>query len=106
MVALNQTQLATTGWLLAIAIVLHNLVGLGVGYWVPYVLGYDAVICRTLSIEVGMQNSGLSIALALQHFSTLAALPGAIFSVWHNWVGALLAGWWGTKQTRKQLSQD
>ncbi|WP_204138612.1 bile acid:sodium symporter family protein [Halomicronema sp. CCY15110] len=74
---------------------LHNLVGLGVGYWVPYALGYDSVICRTLCIEVGMQNSGLSIALALQNFSALAALPGAIFRVWHNLAGAGLASWWG-----------
>jgi BASS family bile acid:Na+ symporter len=97
-VALNQTQLVETGLVLMVAVVLHNLVGLVFGYWIPYCMGYDRVTCRTLSIEVGMQNSGLSIALALQHFSALAALPGAIFSVWHNLSGALLAGWWGPQR--------
>lgn len=59
--------------------------------------GYDHKICRTLAIETGMQNSGLSVALALNYFSALAALPGAIFSVWHNVSGAILAGYWGNR---------
>ena len=105
-VALSQAQLAATGLVLVLAVVLHNLVGLLVGYWVPYVMGYDAIICRTLSIEVGMQNSGLSIALALQHFSALVALPGAIFSVWHNLSGAGLVGWWGRKPVKSQQSYN
>ncbi|MGB8317627.1 MAG: hypothetical protein WCE54_05860, partial [Ignavibacteriaceae bacterium] len=50
--------------------------------------------CRTICIEVGMQNSGLSVALAVKFFSAAAALPGAIFSIWHNLSGSILAGWW------------
>ena len=46
---------------------------------------------KTLSIEVGMQNSGLGAALASAHFSPLAAVPSALFSVWHNLSGPLLA---------------
>ncbi len=105
-VALNQTQLATSGLVLVLAVVVHNLVGLGLGYWIPSALGYDVVVCRTLSIEVAMQNSGLSIALALQNFSALAALPGAIFSVWHNLAGAGLVGWWGRQRSQGQLADD
>jgi len=47
-----------------------------------------------VSIEVGMQNSGLAVALANLHFSPLAALPAAIFSVWHNISGSAVAWWW------------
>ena len=50
-----------------------------------------------LAIEVGMQNSGLGVALAMQYFTPLAALPGALFSVWHNLSGALLASIWGRR---------
>ena len=50
-------------------------------------------------IEVGMQNSGLGVALALQFFSATAALPGALFSVWHNISGSMLASYWGKKRT-------
>ena len=93
-VALNQERLATMGLAVIATVVLHNLAGLLGGYWIPRLLGYDPIICRTLSIEVGMQNSGLSVALAMEYFSALAALPGAIFSIWHNLSGALLASWW------------
>ncbi len=93
-VALNQAQLATAGIAVLAAVVLHNLCGFLGGYWVPRLLGYDLLTCRTISIEVGMQNSGLGVALAVKHFSAVAALPGAIFSVWHNLAGAVLAGRW------------
>jgi len=93
-VALNQPRLAEMGAGVAVAVMLHNLVGLGCGYWLPRLLGYDRRTCRTLAIEVGMQNSGLSVALAVKYFSPLAALPGAIFSIWHNLSGSVLAGYW------------
>jgi BASS family bile acid:Na+ symporter len=54
--------------------------------------------CRTLAIEVGMQNSGLAVALAVKYFSATAALPGALFSIWHNLSGALLAGLWSRRR--------
>jgi len=54
---------------------------------------------HTIAIEVGMQNSGLGVALALQFFSATAALPGALFSVWHNISGSILASHWGRKRT-------
>ena len=52
---------------------------------------------RTVSIEVGMQNSGLAVALASQFFTPAAALPGAVFSIWHNLSGSALAGWWSKR---------
>jgi BASS family bile acid:Na+ symporter len=72
----------------------HNGLGLAVGYLVPRLLGQDRRTARTLAIETGMQNSGLAVALAVKYFSPAAALPGALFSVWHNLSGSLLAGYW------------
>lgn len=90
-VALNHANFADLAIVLILAVVLHNLIGLLVGYWVIRCLGYDSVIARTIAIEVGMQNSGLSVALALKFFTPLAALPGAIFSLWHNVSGVFFA---------------
>ena len=96
-VALNRENIAAMGVAVALAVVLHNLVGLACGYGVPRLLGLDARICRTLAIEVGMQNSGLGVALAVKYFSAAAALPGALFSIWHNLSGSMLAGVWSRR---------
>lgn len=96
-VALNRGNLATVGAAAAIAVVLHNGVGLAAGYWLAKLAGQDEIRARTLAIEVGMQNSGLAVALATQYFSAVAALPGALFSVWHNLSGSALAAWWSRR---------
>lgn len=96
-VALNHDTLGTMGPAVAAAVILHNATGLALGYGVPRLLGRDERTCRTLAIEVGMQNSGLAVALAIKYFSATAGLPGALFSVWHNLSGSLLAGWWRRK---------
>ncbi len=93
-VAKNQAELSQSGLLLLTAVALHNIFGLISGYSVPKLLGYDESICKTISIEVGMQNSGLSVVLANQYFSAVAALPGALFSIWHNISGSILAVLW------------
>jgi BASS family bile acid:Na+ symporter len=93
-VAINRDQLPRVGALLGLAVVLHNLAGLSSGYLLPRLLGRSPRECRTLSIEVGMQNSGLAVALASQYFSAAAALPGALFSLWHNLSGSWLAAIW------------
>ena len=94
-VALNAAMLPQVGLLAAVAVILHNLLGLSGGYWCSRLLGMDRKQSRTIAIEVGMQNSGLGVALALQFFSATAALPGALFSVWHNITGSILASKWG-----------
>ncbi|MES9971669.1 MAG: bile acid:sodium symporter family protein [Candidatus Thiodiazotropha sp.] len=98
-VALNKGNLASMGISVALAVILHNLVGLISGYWLPRSLGLEERICRTLAIEVGMQNSGLGVALAVKYFSAAAALPGALFSIWHNLTGSMLAGYWSRRDT-------
>ena len=90
-VALNADSIATMGMVVLAAVVLHNLAGLLAGYGGAWLLTRDRRIARTLAIEVGMQNSGLAVALAQQYFSAAAALPAALFSVWHNVSGALFA---------------
>jgi len=96
-VALNRGSLAAMGPAAALAVVLHSGVGLAAGYGLARLAGQDEMRARTLSIEVGMQNSGLAVALAVKYFSTAAALPGAIFSVWHNLSGSALAAWWSRR---------
>ncbi len=96
-VALNQKNIATVGLVTVAGIMLHNIIGLASGYWIAKLLGYDNKICKTIAIEVGMQNSGLAVTLAMKYFTPLSALPGAIFSVWHNISGALLAGYWSKR---------
>jgi BASS family bile acid:Na+ symporter len=97
-VALNKERLAEIGLLIVAAVMLHNLSGLTLGYWLSYKLKFDKTTCRTIAIEVGMQNSGLSVALAVKFFSSAAALPGAIFSIWHNLSGSFLASYWGSSK--------
>lgn len=99
-VALNKTKFAEMNLIIIAAVILHNLTGLSFGYFVPKLFGYDKKTCRTIGIEVGMQNSGLSVALAVKFFSAAAALPGAIFSIWHNLSGSVLAGWWRYKDEK------
>ncbi|MFW2372961.1 MAG: bile acid:sodium symporter family protein [Gammaproteobacteria bacterium] len=96
-VALNQDKLANIGVIVFISVVLHNAVGLTSGYAISRALGYNEKTSRTLAIEVGMQNSGLAVALASQYFTAISALPGAVFSIWHNISGSLLAGFWNRK---------
>ena len=96
--ALNAKQFSQLGITVLLAVVLHNAIGLLTGYGSSRLMGYPARECRTLAIEVGMQNSGLAVALAIKHFSAAAALPGAIFSIWHNISGSALAFFWSKKQ--------
>ena len=93
-VAVNHNRMAEVSLVIMAAVVLHNMMGLLSGYGFTKLFGYDKKTCRTVAIEVGMQNSGLSVALAIKYFSPLAALPGAVFSIWHNITGSLLASWW------------
>jgi len=90
-VSLNAGSIASLGALVLVAVIAHNLIGLSAGYGLTWLVTRDSIAARTVAIEVGMQNSGLAVALAQQYFSATAALPGAVFSVWHNLSGAGLA---------------
>lgn len=92
-VAVSQPNIASAGPLVFLVVVLHNGFGLLFGYLVGKICGMNLAKRKCLSIEVGMQNSGLGVALAAVHFAAmpLAALPSAIFSFWHNISGPIIA---------------
>jgi BASS family bile acid:Na+ symporter len=80
--------------LMAAVFTLHTG-GFAIGYAFAKLLGYDALVRRTVSIEVGMQNSGLGAVLARRHFADpLTALPAAVSATFHSVIGSFLAGWW------------
>ncbi len=89
----NADRLLVGGLIVILVVMLHNLLGLSTGFLIGRLLHLPKPKCVALSIEVGMQNSGLASSLAVLHFAAypLAAIPGAIFSVWHNISGALAA---------------
>ena len=89
----NADRLMLGGMIVILVVILHNLLGLSLGFAIGRLLRLEKPKCVALSIEVGMQNSGLASSLANMHFAAypLATVPGAIFSVWHNISGALAA---------------
>jgi BASS family bile acid:Na+ symporter len=96
-VAGNRNELMHIGPGVLAAVGLHNGLGLGVGYGLSKLLRFTEAEARTLAIEVGMQNSGLGVVLSHRYFSALAALPGAVFSIWHNLTGSILASLWSNR---------
>ena len=98
-VAANAPAITKIGTITAVIVIIHNTLGLLTGYGAARLSGMDAASARAVSIEVGMQNSGLAVALANTYFGALAALPGAIFSIWHNISGSAVAWWWRRQGT-------
>ena len=92
-IAANASKLLAGGLIIIVVVALHNICGLTLGYLIGRLLGLSDTKKRAISIEVGMQNSGLASSLATIHFAAypLATIPGAIFSVWHNLSGAMVA---------------
>ncbi len=81
-----------------ISVIFHNFFGLVLGYWSARLAGLKEKECRTIAIEVGLQNSGMAAGLALTVLkSALASIPGVVHSSWHNITGALLASWWANR---------
>jgi BASS family bile acid:Na+ symporter len=92
-IAANANKLMVGGLLIIVVVMLHNVCGLALGYLIGRLLRLSEPKKRAVSIEVGMQNSGLASSLATIHFAAypMATIPGAIFSVWHNISGAMIA---------------
>jgi len=90
---LNSQRILNSGLIIIAVVILHNLLGLLLGFGIGQVLGLDKAKRNAIAIEVGMQNSGLATSLASTHFAMypLATIPGALFSVWHNFSGAIAA---------------
>lgn len=103
-VSANSAKLMVGGWLIMLVVMLHNVCGLLVGYMLARLLGMEMKKRVAVSIEVGMQNSGLASSLATLHFAAypMATIPGALFSVWHNISGAVMARVYSAIQRRGQ----
>ena len=95
----SKNEILSSGALILVVVMLHNGFGFLFGYWAGKLFNLSYPDNKAISLEVGMQNSGLGVALAAVHFaaSPLTALPSAIFSLWHNISGPLLATYWASK---------
>ena len=104
----NADRLWMGGYVVIVVVMLHNLLGLLLGYLIGRVLRLPYPKNVALSIEVGMQNSGLASSLAVLHFAAypLATVPGAIFSVWHNISGAMAAKFFQRDEVPPTGSQE
>ncbi|MEY3773566.1 MAG: hypothetical protein RLZZ129_346 [Verrucomicrobiota bacterium] len=91
----SATAIRASAGVLLLAVFMLHAGGFGLGYGLARLLGFGCSVARTVSIEVGMQNSGLGVVLARRHFADpLTAVPCAISSVFHSVIGSVLAGWW------------
>ena len=101
-VSVNAARILETGLLIMGVVICHNLLGYALGFAVAKALHMDMAKVKAISIEVGMQNSGLATSLALSHFGPAAAIPGAVFSVWHNISGSITANYLAARMTKKE----
>ena len=101
----NAGQLLKGGMVVVLVVILHNIGGFSLGYVLGRLLGLSDDKRKAISIEVGMQNSGLASSLATIHFAAypMAVVPGAIFSVWHNVCGAFVAKLFASRWYSKSM---
>jgi BASS family bile acid:Na+ symporter len=97
--AAGRDGLLQVGLLLLLAVAIHNIGGFLIGYWIARLMGFTEKDCRTISIEVGMQNGGLAsgIALNMGKMATVGLAP-TIFGSLMNVTGSTLASWWHQHQ--------
>ena len=100
-------SLASVGPTLVLVVALHNSIGYLLGYWGARTAKLSEADCRTVAIEVGMQNGGLgaSLAMTVLH-SPQIALPSAVFAPWMNATGSILAAWWRKRPVPSVPSQE
>lgn len=102
----NAGNVISSGFVVFAAVFLHNGFGLLLGYLTALMLGLNESDRRAISIEVGMQNSGLGVALATAHFGPLAALASVWGAIWHNISGPIIATIWSKKPSVVENSDD
>lgn len=100
-VAANHEHLSQLGPMVIALVVLLNLLGYLLGWGAASLYGFDRTHKLTLSIEIGMQNAGLGVALALKHFTPLVALPGVLFAVWCILTAAGASAWLRRAEARR-----
>lgn len=97
----SRDKILETGLIIFAIVILHNGLGYLIGFLVAKIFKLQYDDQKAISIEVGMQNSGLGAQLAMAHFDPVTAVPSAIFSFWHNISGPILATYWGSKANKK-----
>lgn len=105
-VALGAGKLFDVGLMMAGIVILHNCFGLALGYGMAKICHLNSKKARTVSIEVGMQNSGMAASLAVMYFNPAAAIPGAIFSVWQNISGSLVANFFAHRDEKMEAHKE
>lgn len=100
-VSLSGTTILDNGLIILAVVILHNLIGMALGNFCAKRFGLNTAQVRAMTIEVGMQNSGLASTLALMYFTAAGGIAGAIFSVWHNVSGSLYASYCVGKDEEK-----
>lgn len=97
-ISVNADKILEVGATICIVVMLHNLFGCALGFTAAKFFQMNLSKAKAVSLEVGMQNSGLAASLALLHFGAAAAIPGAIFSVWHNISGSIIASFFAKQK--------
>jgi BASS family bile acid:Na+ symporter len=103
--SIGRNELLVVGPMLLIAVLIHNLSGYFLGYWTGRLLRMSDRDCRTIAIEVGLQNAGLGSSLALS-MGKLVGLPAAIFAPVMNITGSSLALWWRARPLNEPIPVD
>ena len=103
-VAANQLRIQDMALSVLLAVILINLLGYLIGWWLGRLYKFDQYHRITLMIELGMQNAGMGVALALKHFPAEAALPGALFAVWCILTAATASSW--LRKHHQKITQD
>lgn len=105
-VATGRDSLLKVGLLLILVMLIQNISGYTFGYWLSRLLGFKEKDCRTISLEVGMQNSGLAsgLALLMGGIATIGLAP-AVFGPIMNISGSSLATWWHAKPPKEDKKQ-
>ncbi|MCR8642890.1 bile acid:sodium symporter family protein [Paenibacillus sp. N1-5-1-14] len=102
----SKTKIVESGLLIFAVVILHNLLGFALGYLFAKLFRMNYSKRKAILFETGMQNSGLGAALAAAHFNPVAAVPSAIFSVWHNISGSLLATWFANRDAKAESKRQ
>lgn len=103
-IAVNKEKLGYATFILFGAVIFHNAAGMIAGYFSGYLFRLNHLRRKTLSIEIGMQNAGLGVVLALTHFNSDVAIPAAIFTIWCILTASILVYFW--KFIEKKPSEE
>lgn len=108
-VSVNSQKLLTSGVIVALAVIAHNIIGYVLGYIAGAKIGFNEKKRRVLSIETGMKNATLATTLAMAHFAPAAAIAPAIAGIWHAFSVSALANYWANKpveEVKEELTGD